>query len=599
MVLKGRNAAGSSSAGVTHGHLEKDDLPVFGGVAFVDVPGESRRAVERGGAELARKRLGVVVQQAQVSLQTCPVGQLLSASGARETVRGAQIEWSRALTVLRGHDIGALRGAQSLSDELILERLVSQHVLPQVCLAFEPLPAMLAVVVEPVVGTGLWQTRTRGVSVAGEHLGERFGGLEGLFGRVWHARFVPAPVGGQVRRTAEDLLALGTPVLHPHYPGALVLCQRERVRVFFSAKLANELPQGLVGVARGRSGLQLHGPLFDFQAQHRGCGDLVLEVEFAYGFGLLGAFAAFTAVRGRSFGAGADDGHRSAPVAVAGADFQVDRREQKMMVQAGERGGSRKRLGRDGWAEVETPLEIFPVVLLADRPGGAVQGLVHRLRIAELHRLGAVDRHRRLCSVRRERWGNAVRLGGTGRGWRPGELRDLTFWSVSSILIRAYPVRNERCFLVPFHQESFGHDEARMTRHNETRSRATNAPSASLPLRDAFAPRRIAALFLSRNDCIVLAPCRRVLVQSGASEDLCWTARGRAESLGPGATEQMYLAFIVVMRAALRSRSDGDVWRATRAAAVGLRRKCHSLAIIIITISNERRQRKFFSECLV
>ncbi len=593
---------GSSSAGVTHGHLEKDDLPVFGGVAFVDVPGETRRAVESGGAELAGKRLGVVVQEAQVSLQTRPVGQLLSANRTRETVRGAQIERSRALAVLQRHDVGALRGAQSLSEELILERLVSQDVLPQVGLALEPLPAVLAVV-EPVVGAGLWQTRTRGVSVAGELTGERLGGLEGLFGRVWHARFVPAPVGGQVRRTAEDLLALGTPVLHPHYPGALVLCQRERVRVFFSAKLANELPQGLVGVAWERSGLQLHGPLFDFQAQHRGCGDLVLEVEFAYGFGLLGAFAAFTlcGVRGRSFGAGADDGRRSAPVAVAGADFQVDRREQKMMVQAGERSGSRERLGRDGRAEVETPLEIFPVVLLADGPGGAVQGLVHRLRVTELHRLGAVDRHRRLCSVRRERWGDAVRLGGAGRGWRPSDLRDLTFWSGSSILIRAYPVRNERCFLVPFHQESFGHDEARMTRHNETRSRATNAPSASLPLRDAFAPRRIAALFLSRNDVIVLAPRRRVLVQSGASEDLCGIARGRAESLGPGATEQMYLACIVVMRAALRSRSDRDVWRAARAAAVGRRRKCHSLAIIvvIITSSNERQQRKFFSECLV
>lgn len=98
-----------------------------------------------------------------------------------------------------------------------------------------------------------------------------------------------------------------------------------------------------------------------------------------------------------------------------------------------------------------------------------------------------------------------------------------------------------------------------MTRHNKTRSRATNAPSASLPLRDAFAPQRIAALFLSWNDVIVLAPRRSILIQSGASEDLCGIARGRAERLGPGATEQMYLAFIVVMRAAPYSRSDGDV----------------------------------------
>lgn len=104
----------------------------------------------------------------------------------------------------------------------------------------------------------------------------------------------------------------------------------------------------------------------------------------------------------------------SAPVTVTGADFQVDRREQKMMVQAGERGGSRERFGRDGRAEVEAPFEIFPIMILADWPGGAVQGLVHRLWVAELHRL--VDGHRRLCSGRRERQEDAVWLGGAGRG---------------------------------------------------------------------------------------------------------------------------------------------------------------------------------------
>lgn len=218
---KGRAGVGSSSAGVTYGHLEQDDLSVFGGVAFVDVPGETRRAVESGRAELAGKRLGVVVQETQVSLQTRPVGELLSASRARETVRGAQIERSWALAVLRRHSVGAFRAAKSLPEDLILERLVSQDVLPQVRLAFESLPAVLAVV-EPVLGAGFRQTRARGVSVAGELgsqlFGERLGGLEGLFRRALHARFVPAPVGGQVRRTAEDFLALGTPVLHPHYP---------------------------------------------------------------------------------------------------------------------------------------------------------------------------------------------------------------------------------------------------------------------------------------------------------------------------------------------------------------------------------------------
>lgn len=136
-------------------------------------------------------------------------------------------------------------------------------------------------------------------------------------------------------------------------------------------------------------------------------------------------------------------------------------------------------------------------------------------------------------------------------------------------------------------------DEARMTRHNKTRSRATNTPSASLPLRDAFASQRIAALFLSWNDIIVLAPRRFILIQSGTSADLCGIARGRAERLGPGATEQMYLAFIVVMRAALRSvHGLMEMYGGARAAAIWKHKEMSLTAII--RIPNDRQQRKFF-----
>ena len=69
-------------AGGSHGHLEQDDLPVLRRVALVYVPGESRRAVERGGAILAGVNLGGV-HETQVSLLAGPVGEILPAHGAQ------------------------------------------------------------------------------------------------------------------------------------------------------------------------------------------------------------------------------------------------------------------------------------------------------------------------------------------------------------------------------------------------------------------------------------------------------------------------------------------------------------------------------------
>lgn len=48
---------GTGSAGGAQRHLQQDHLPVLGRVAFVDVSGESRRAVKDGGAVLARVHL--------------------------------------------------------------------------------------------------------------------------------------------------------------------------------------------------------------------------------------------------------------------------------------------------------------------------------------------------------------------------------------------------------------------------------------------------------------------------------------------------------------------------------------------------------------
>jgi hypothetical protein len=72
----------SHLAGGSHGHLEQDDLPVLRRVALIYVPGESRRAVERGGAILAGVNLGGV-HETQVSLLASPVGEILPAHGAQ------------------------------------------------------------------------------------------------------------------------------------------------------------------------------------------------------------------------------------------------------------------------------------------------------------------------------------------------------------------------------------------------------------------------------------------------------------------------------------------------------------------------------------
>lgn len=81
----------SSLTGGAHGHLQQDDLPVLRRVALVYVPGEARRAVQRGGAVLARVDLGGV-HEAQVSLLAGPAGEALPAHRAQQAVHRAQVQ---------------------------------------------------------------------------------------------------------------------------------------------------------------------------------------------------------------------------------------------------------------------------------------------------------------------------------------------------------------------------------------------------------------------------------------------------------------------------------------------------------------------------
>lgn len=98
-------------------------------------------------------------------------------------------------------------------------------------------------------------------------------------------------------------------------------------------------------------------------------------------------------------------------------------------------------------------------MLLADGPGGAVEGLARRLRVAELCRL-LHSWHWRVscCEIRQRR--SAVR---TGRGaHRRGGVRHTRQGSwggmlLEVIFVRSSPVGNMCRFLVSFYQESFGH----------------------------------------------------------------------------------------------------------------------------------------------
>ncbi len=191
-----------ASAGWTHRHLKQDHLPVFRRVAFVDVSRESRRAVEHGGAVFAGVDLRRVLQT-DVPLLAHSAGEVFSAHRAQVALRRAQVQRRLALGFVAGV-------------------VVRHHVLLQVRRTLEPLPAMLAVV-KPVFGAGFGESRTRSVSVAGGLLFLGHGGFSAL--RVLRHRFgfVPPSVRGQVRRAAEELVALWASVLDPDDSRAFVL----------------------------------------------------------------------------------------------------------------------------------------------------------------------------------------------------------------------------------------------------------------------------------------------------------------------------------------------------------------------------------------
>lgn len=101
---------------------------------------------------------------------------------------------------------------------------------------------------------------------------------------------MPTAMRSQVGGTAEDFVALGAPVLHAHYAGALVLREGERVGVLFFTKLADELSQRLIPGGRRRLlplSPQLGTLLLDPQTQNRRGRDLILEVKFPVHFGFL------------------------------------------------------------------------------------------------------------------------------------------------------------------------------------------------------------------------------------------------------------------------------------------------------------------------
>lgn len=206
--------------------------------------------------------------------------------------------------------------------------VVSHDVLSQVRLAFELLPAVLAIV-EAVLGARFGKSGAGSVPVAGRLLRllafvgrGRLTALRVGARRVLLLGFVPAPVRRQIRRAAEELVAFGAPVLDADDSGAFVLSQREGIRVRLSAQLTDELAQRLVAGCRLRSGFLLHRTLFDLQAQHWRGGHLVFKLQFSHGFGFLGCRFAFAlAIRRGSFGGYWDRVAGTGSVAVAGAYF--------------------------------------------------------------------------------------------------------------------------------------------------------------------------------------------------------------------------------------------------------------------------------------
>lgn len=98
-------------------------------------------------------------------------------------------------------------------------------------------------------------------------------------------------------------------------------------------------------------------------------------------------------------------------------------------------------------------------MLLADGPGGAVQGLARRLRVAELLGLPQ-SRHGRLSRGEARRRCSALRTGRHRDRRGRLHLARQGSWSgglLEVILVGPSPVGNMCGFLVSFHQESFGH----------------------------------------------------------------------------------------------------------------------------------------------
>ena len=436
-------------------------------MAFVDVSGESRGAVKDGGAVLARVHLRGV-QQADVPLLAAPVGKVLPADWTRVAGGGAQVQRRRALLARRR--------------VLVLRRfwgaVLGRQVLPQVRLALKLFPTVVTIV-QPLLGAGLGRPGAGCVPVTRvlRFIRRALPGRGRLVALqvlrpgscALRLRLVPPPVRGEVSRAAEHLVTLGTPVLDPDYPGALVLRQSERVCVRLPAQLAHEFAQRVVvPPGRVRSGrLLVHRRLFNLEPEDRRCGDIILKVQFPDSFGFLGGRLALALrVAGGSLGPGGGGERRGGwgagglvAVALAGADFQVHRGEQ--MIQSCERCWRGEGLCRHRGAEVEAPLEVGAVVVLADGAGGAVERLVHRLRVSKLHRFGFMLRgrgrrpaggRRRLCA---HRDGGERRRGARRR--RRQRQRRISRCLFRFLLVGADPVGDRVGFLVPFHQKSPRH----------------------------------------------------------------------------------------------------------------------------------------------
>ena len=249
----------------------------------------------------------------------------------------------------------------------------------------------------PAVLLPLGQERCDSPGIRG---GRRWGQLpvgrgdRGCIGRCG-TRFVPAAMGGEVRRAAEDLVALGAAVLDAHDAGAAVLSQSEGVCVLLLAQLADELPQRRAA-APGAPGRRPGLLLLDLQAQNRGRGDFIGEAQLPHGLWFLdsggrGPRCAAWRSLGAALAAGGplqavQGGREGRGVRMErGLRERCPERQQELLPRgrcscwchrAGERGhgGSApgEGLSRDGWAEAA--LQERPAQFHARRLRGAGAG---------------------------------------------------------------------------------------------------------------------------------------------------------------------------------------------------------------------------------